>query len=257
MSAICDGRSKTIIVETGEQTAQAYAIDCYHSMTEPITGLAIKPWKLSGAIWIGLVLLLFLFGGLFLDFKIRELLLPFYLTPFQRSQLLFLLLSPVSFAVAAYASMRIAKLHDLADLFQSIAWNPSVSLAVPAFLGLALAGVITAISVKLFGTSNQFDGYAPLSVLLFLLCSVLAQPFMEEFYYRGILFSAVANQLGVVAAVISTALLFSWFHPLHRLTILPIALLLGLTRMKTNSVAACLAQHAGYNLGILLFQYLY
>ncbi|MFI5115772.1 MAG: CPBP family intramembrane glutamic endopeptidase [Terriglobales bacterium] len=229
-------------------------------MIEPVTTRAIeRTWRLSGAIYVGLVLLLLFIGGLVLDFKERqELLLPYYLTAFQRSQLLILLLAPVQFAVAAYAAIRIAKLHGVADLLRSIDWNPSGNVAVSAFVGVAFAGVIKAISVRVFGTAaTPYDGYAPLSVSLFLLSTVLAQPFIEEFYFRGILFIALADNVGDVGAVLVTSLLFAAFHPLQRLAILPVALVLGVARMKTKSVAACFALHAGYNLGVLIFNFFY
>lgn len=82
----------------------------------------------------------------------------------------------------------------------------------------------------------------------------MVQPFIEECYFRGLLFAAVAEKIGVIGSVLLTALLFAWLHPMHNLTILPVAFLLGGTRAKTRSVAACFVLHAGYNVGVLLFQ---
>ena len=117
---------------------------------------------------------------------------------------------------------------------------------------------MTLVSFYLLGAVGRFaDRFTVGSIGLFVLGAVLLQPFVEEAYFRGVLFVALDEKLGSIGAVITTSLLFAAMHPLHRLTTLPMAFILGVAKVKMRSVAACFVLHATYNIGILFFELVY
>jgi membrane protease YdiL (CAAX protease family) len=73
-------------------------------------------------------------------------------------------------------------------------------------------------------------------------------------YYRGILFLALSARFGDRAAITVVTVIFALMHALHRIYVLPIAIVLGVARLKTGSVASCFALHASYNLFLVLYQ---
>jgi uncharacterized protein len=84
---------------------------------------------------------------------------------------------------------------------------------------------------------------------------VLVAPLVEELFFRGFLYPALARWMGQGLGVVLTALLFALLHasqlamawaPL--LVVFVVGLVLTLIRVRTNSVASCVLVHAGYNL---------
>jgi uncharacterized protein len=84
---------------------------------------------------------------------------------------------------------------------------------------------------------------------------VLVAPLVEELFFRGFLYPALARWTGQGLGVGLTALLFALLHasqlamawaPL--LVVFVVGLVLTLIRVRTNSVASCVLVHAGYNL---------
>jgi len=141
--------------------------------------------------------------------------------------------------------------------WESIEWNRSVHVFWSILLGALLA-----ILLSLFLTDvDRTAGYLrepPLavSVSLYILTAVLAEPVMEEMYFRGILFIALAKRLGEMNSIVVVTFVFAFIHPGHRLNVLPVAVLLGIVRLKAKSVASCFALHASYNLFLALCQLL-
>ena len=179
----------------------------------------------------------------------------FYLTDFQRSQLGMLILLALQFAVAGFVVVRVAYMRGLGDPLSSIGWNATSNLILWGLIGFGFACAMTLASTAFFGKIEGFsDGFAPASILLYFLTTALVQPFIEECYFRGVLFVSLADKIGEVGSAVLTAVLFALLHPLHRLWVLPIGLMLGLARVRTRSVAACFALHGCYNVGILVFQ---
>lgn len=91
---------------------------------------------------------------------------------------------------------------------------------------------------------------------------VTVAPFMEELFFRGFLYPVLARRLGVVVAVLLTAIGFGLIHApqLGRawgpvLVVFVVGLVLTITRAVTESVAAGMLIHIAYNgtLSLLIF----
>jgi hypothetical protein len=87
-------------------------------------------------------------------------------------------------------------------------------------------------------------------------------PLLEEFFFRGFLYPVLARRLGIVAAVILTAVPFGLIHAAQLgwawgpvLVIFLVGLTLTITRAVTRSVAAGVLIHVAYNatISILIF----
>ena len=83
---------------------------------------------------------------------------------------------------------------------------------------------------------------------------VFVAPLVEELFFRGFLYPALARVMGTVASVMLTALAFALIHspqlahawvPLT--AILLFSFILTIVRAKTKSVATTVLMHAGYN----------
>jgi membrane protease YdiL (CAAX protease family) len=206
---------------------------------------------LLDAVVIGVLLEALMLAGVLLQFSLIRLRLPVFITHYQRSELWMLALLAVQFAAVGALVVRIAHRRGLGDPLSSIGWNANNKATLWMFAGIGLAGLMS----LAVGTGRFPDGFAPTSIFLFLLDAMIAEPFVEECYFRGILFVAVAQKIGEFGAVISTAVLFTLFHFTHdRWVFFPVALVLGLVRMRAKSVASCFVLHGGYNLGILIFE---
>jgi uncharacterized protein len=90
---------------------------------------------------------------------------------------------------------------------------------------------------------------------LYVVSDVFVQPAVEEIYFRGILFLALAQKFGRLAAIAVVTVIFAVMHPAgYRLNVIPVAIALGIVRLRTRSVASCFALHASYNLFLVLYQ---
>jgi len=142
--------------------------------------------------------------------------------------------------------------QGLEGLRQSIGWSGSKKMLGWSFaLGFALGIALSLAKSAILGQSYQ--SHTTEFVLAFVLLGGLAQPIVEEVYFRGILFVALAKRVGNIPAACAVTPLFCLVHPKHFLTVLPVAVLLGLVRLYTDSVKACFACHAAYNLSLVLF----
>jgi len=181
-------------------------------------------------------------------------------TRFQLSQMSILFTLMLAFVATASIVVSICKIRDLGEPFSSIGWNLNKDVWVSVPLGLGVAATTTVALFLTFGGVAQFrDGFAPVSILLFLMTSVVGQPLIEEFYFRGVLFVALSARFSQFTTVMLTSILFALFHVGGYRIIAAFVLLgvvLGFTRIKTRSVAACFALHASYNLGVLVTQLL-
>lgn len=84
--------------------------------------------------------------------------------------------------------------------------------------------------------------------------AVIIAPFMEELIFRGVLFSIFEARVGLVFAVIATAVLFAAMHIPeysgawdHVFLIFLVGLILSLTRGLTKSLAPSVVLHVTYN----------
>ena len=94
----------------------------------------------------------------------------------------------------------------------------------------------------------------PYSLLLIAAFSITLGPLMEELFFRGFLYPVVKRRLGVMAAIVATALPFALMHAAQYggawasvLLIFVVGVVLAVVREKTNSLAASFLVHAAYN----------
>ena len=92
---------------------------------------------------------------------------------------------------------------------------------------------------------------------------VTLAPLVEELYFRGFMYPALARRLGVVLGVVITSALFAFIHTsqlAHAWAPLLLLFLVGAVlttvRARTNSVAATLLIHIGYNGTLFTMLYL-
>ncbi len=248
-----------VVPETAERSEQ-------HLVAEPenlnLTGnsevqQASLTWRIRDAAVVGLALTVVSWGVLLFGGDSRLPLPTTYLTRYQNGQGWVLLAVLASLLAAAIAVITIAKVRRLGEPLTSIGWNLNRRWClVGIFVGLSLTALIT-LCFALFSrsTSTFPDGLRPLSVSMFVLSSVVLGPFIEECYFRGILFLALAKRIGELGSVALCALLFALFHVggyRFLWVFLIIGAALGVLRLRTRSVGACYASHAVYNLGILI-----
>jgi uncharacterized protein len=157
-----------------------------------------------------------------------------------------------------------------------------------AGIGLMLPLVALLLTLDVRQIKPGLDGDLPPLILQGLL-SGLAVAFIEETFFRGVLFTAVARTSGVRAAVIAPSVLYaalhflggklrvppeevSWMHgfqvlarlferyaqPLafvdSFLALLALGILLALVRLRTGAIAACIGLHAAGVCAILILR---
>ena len=142
--------------------------------------------------------------------------------------------------------------RNFTSLAQSIEWECTNQTLGWTFLAGCLSGIVySTAKAALAGRGYQAEQLA--SIVAFVVLAGFAQPAVEEIYFRGILFVAVARKFGDIPSIAMVTLLFCVAHPQHGFTVLPIAIVLGAVRLHTRSVKACFACHAAYNLSLVLF----
>ena len=89
--------------------------------------------------------------------------------------------------------------------------------------------------------------------------AVAIAPFMEEMFFRGLLYPALKRRTGEVIAILLTALFFALLHSAQLanswgplLVLFLVGVVLTLVRSRTGSVAASLLVHIGYNAAIFV-----
>lgn len=87
---------------------------------------------------------------------------------------------------------------------------------------------------------------------------VIIAPIVEELIFRGIIMSGFTRNYNAVFAIFFSALLFALFHlnPWQFPAAFTLGLILGLIRIRTGSVLACIAGHAIHN-GLVFLSVLY
>ncbi len=152
-------------------------------------------------------------------------------------------------------TLYIARRNGIPDFWASIEWN-----ATPGVVRYVVIGAVLAILYRLtlritFGSSGSFLAYRHrTNLLLYVAVVVLLQPAIEEIYFRGILFVGLERRLRTLPAIVIVTAVFALFHPRYQFYVLPVAIALGVLRVKTRSVAACFVLHASYNLFIAIYQ---
>jgi len=156
--------------------------------------------------------------------------------------------------IAGYLLARMLVVSGPREFFLSIAWRPSFSRIVLAMLlGFCMTILTRFISTGRLDNMVSRDIHRNLFFALLFLGTIVMQPFAEEMYFRGILFSGLASKLNPFLSICIVTLAFVLGHVQHRWIVLPVGIVLGLVRLFTKSTANCFALHAAYNLGILFW----
>jgi len=148
------------------------------------------------------------------------------------------------------------------DFLQAVRWNmPTAKRAWGALAGgVGLAFISQMLSVALqrwIPKSLPIDQYfrTPASAYMLAGFGILIAPVVEELFFRGFLYPALARPLGVAPATAITAAGFALLHseqlahawaPL--LILFGVGTVLTTIRAITKSVALCVFIHMGYNL---------
>ncbi|HET9839760.1 MAG TPA: CPBP family intramembrane glutamic endopeptidase [Candidatus Angelobacter sp.] len=170
------------------------------------------------------------------------------------------------YAVLIGAMASLAVVRHKTSLGRAIRWNP------PNF-GRAMWAVTGGVALAFCSEMVQviFNRWIPKSLpigeyfqdrssaLLLAGFGVLVAPLVEELFFRGFLYPALARWTGPVAAVIVTSAGFAFIHggqlayslvPL--LSIFGVGVALTVTRAITKSVATSVVLHTAYNLTLFL-----
>lgn len=165
-------------------------------------------------------------------------------------------------AVALYMVMLVeGKYHE--RFSRAIRWNWPTSNR--ELLGLGMLGMFSVLLDFLsrylpMPKSTPFDQFfsRPRDAYLIAIFAVTIGPLMEELFFRGFLYPAVARRTGVPLAILFTALPFGLMHyQQYRswaavLVITLVGVILTIVRAATKSVAASFVVHVGYNATLML-----
>jgi len=159
--------------------------------------------------------------------------------------------------------------YGVDNFLEAVRWNaPDLRTGLLAVVGGMGLGFFSAISSTLLDRwipkslpiHEYFRDASSAYTLAFL--GIFVAPFVEELFFRGFLYPALARKLGVAAAIIFTAAPFALLHEqqlahawIPLLLLFVIGSILTFFRAKTKSLAIPVLMHAGYNstLFVLLF----
>jgi CAAX protease family protein len=165
--------------------------------------------------------------------------------------------------IVAFMVFLVEARHHVGFL-RGIQWNRPKAGAILSVLaaggGLAMGSQIFSVALhrwipKTLPIDQYFKG--PASGYVLAAFGVLVAPLVEELFFRGFLYPALARFTGREIAIIITAAGFSLLHQdqlAHAWA--PLAILFGVgvvltvVRARTNSVATCVLLHMGYNLAL-------
>jgi uncharacterized protein len=152
-----------------------------------------------------------------------------------------------------------------AQFWQPIRWNwPRTSwvgfVLLGALLYFALMGLAQVLPIPKHLPIDRFFQTAREAGMMSIL-SVTFAPFMEELFFRGLLYPVLARRFGIAASVFLTGAAFGLLHGAQLkyswavLIIFLVGIALTIVRAVTKSVAASFLVHVGYNgtLSALLF----
>ena len=124
-------------------------------------------------------------------------------------------------------------------------------------LAVSLGGMLLAAGVTLVARSSGIPTVSLTAWKIAVLAATVG-PALEESFFRGCLLPLVARTSGSPVAVISTALLFSFFHQpptlLHCACFAVSGIAYGWVRVASRSTTAAALMHAAYNLTLFACQ---
>ena len=157
--------------------------------------------------------------------------------------------------------VQIIRLKGQTDFLTAIGWNmPDLRrsfLALVGGSGLALlANIFSALFSRWMPKSVPVDKLFrdANSAYLLAIFGVLVAPVVEELFFRGFLFPALARKIGVSASIVFTAASFAVIHQsqlahawVPLLWLFVVGTVLTVARARTRSVATAVFIHVGYN----------
>lgn len=149
----------------------------------------------------------------------------------------------------------------------------SIPVGLPIALGMwTLAHELVLLS-EWFGWVNieamsdrvrtLLTSWRSVSPLLIVVAFGIVPPIVEEFFFRGLLFRAIASRFGPWGAIVASSLAFGTFHVVSGLQLTPerflpstfAGLVLGIIAWRTASLFPGTFVHAIHNSGLLLLAY--
>jgi uncharacterized protein len=140
---------------------------------------------------------------------------------------------------------------------RKLAWFALAGGSALAFASAMAEGLLHRWIPKSLPIDQFFSN--PKSAYVMAVFGVLVAPLVEELFFRGFLYPALARRLGEMWGIGLTAALFAALHgsqlalawaPL--LVLFLVGTVLTLIRARTNSLATCVLVHAGYNLTLFI-----
>lgn len=128
-------------------------------------------------------------------------------------------------------------------------------------VGLVDGAVATSLGRALVDNPRVFsEGYEPTwyTTILSLTVSTAIVPFIEEFFFRGVLLGWLKDRIPVIPAVVFAAIAFAAYHQNwdYLLSLFAFGLILGWVFLRTKSLWPVVLAHGAYNLVIDLYGYL-
>ncbi|HEY6254147.1 MAG TPA: CPBP family intramembrane glutamic endopeptidase [Candidatus Angelobacter sp.] len=167
----------------------------------------------------------------------------------------------VAYVLVVAFMVQIVRLRHGNGFLRAISWNwPStekILLAIGGGAGLALSSeIFFNLTSRWVPKSLPIDKFFrdTTSTYLLALFGITFAPLVEELFFRGFLYPALARRIGMGASVVLTAASFAVLHqgqlahawiPLTWLFL--VGTVLTVVRARTRSVALCVVIHVGYN----------
>lgn len=138
-------------------------------------------------------------------------------------------------------------------------WPNGKALWFPLFgivLAFAVEGMAHFLPIPKSLPMDKFFNEAT-SAYLMAFFGILIAPVLEELFFRGMLFPTLRRGMGTLVAVLLTAAAFAAIHGTQLgyawapiLSIFVVGLVLTIVRERTDSVAASVLTHSGYNFAL-------
>lgn len=173
----------------------------------------------------------------------------------------------VAYLLVVAFMVQIVRLKGRDNFLTEVSWNWPTSQrafrALASGAGLAvLSSIFTLVLSRWIPKSLPIDKFFhdTSSAYVLALFGVLVAPLVEELFFRGFLYPALARPIGVGTSVVLTAAAFAVVHqgqlahawvPLAWLFI--VGVVLTLVRARTKSVATCVLIHLAYNATLFSF----
>jgi uncharacterized protein len=149
--------------------------------------------------------------------------------------------------------------------WKAIRWNWPQN-----WLGYFVLGILLSLALQALASLLPLPKHLPIDrffqttreAYLLAIFGVTFAPLLEELFFRGFLYPVLARRIGVISAILLTALLFGLLHAdqLGRswapvLVIFLVGIALTVTRAVSQSVAAGVVMHIAYNatISVLIF----